>query len=184
MLLDRIIVAYRKSNLPKYIESLPLGNYAIGDNAYICTEHLLTPFSGDQKKNVYNFAYNFYLSQCRIRIEMAFGRLVNKWRIFRRPLQVRLKHVGRLFLCATRLHNFCIDERLLDEEETKGPVHARAPRAHDEADEQRPLCYVPSTIKPSSIQGNSIMRDRLLAKIKRENLRRPAHNMQRNRNNR
>ncbi|KAE9161337.1 hypothetical protein PF002_g32397, partial [Phytophthora fragariae] len=30
--------------------------------------------------------YNFHVSQLRIRIEMAFGLLVNKWRIFKQPL--------------------------------------------------------------------------------------------------
>ena len=67
------IIAYRKSTLPQCIERLPLGTYAIGDNAYICTEHLLTPFPGDQKANIDNHSYNFFLSQCRIRIEMTFG---------------------------------------------------------------------------------------------------------------
>ncbi len=38
-------------------------------------------------------AYNFYLGQLRIQIKMTFGRLVNKWRIFKRPLQVKLKDV-------------------------------------------------------------------------------------------
>ena len=170
------IVAYRKSTLPKYIESLPLGTYAIGDNAYICTEHLLTPFPGDQKANIDNHSYNFFLSQCRIRIEMAFGLLVSKWRIFRRPLQVRLKHVGRLFLCATRLHNYCINERLLHQE---GEGAQPAPPAGEDNIVQ-PLNYVPATIQASSIPGNSMMRDRLVDKIKRENLRRPAYNMQRN----
>ncbi len=28
-------------------------------------------------------AYNFFLSQLQIRVVMAFGRLMNKWRIFK-----------------------------------------------------------------------------------------------------
>ena len=95
------IAAYRNTSLASKIESLPIGKYVVGDNAYVCTEHLLTPFPGDQKREPWNDTYNFYLSQLRIRIEMTFGGFVNKWRIFRRPLQVRLKNVGRLFLCAT-----------------------------------------------------------------------------------
>ena len=58
--------------------------------------------------------YNFYLSQLRIRIEMSLGLLTNKWRILRRPLQVKLKNAGKVFMCLCRLYNFCIDENLLD----------------------------------------------------------------------
>ncbi len=42
------VVALRKISLCQIIEDLPLGKYVIGDNAYVCTEHLLTPFPGEQ----------------------------------------------------------------------------------------------------------------------------------------
>ena len=67
------LAAFRKTSLYKIVEKLPLGNYVIADNAYVCTEHLLTPFSGEQKNEPMKDAYNFYLSQLRIRIEMTFG---------------------------------------------------------------------------------------------------------------
>lgn len=167
------IVAYRRSKLPNYVESLPIGCYVMGDNAYICTEHMLTPFSGEQQNNVLQSSYNFFLSQCRIRIEMTFGRLVNRWAIFRRPLQVKLKHVGRLFLCATRLHNYCINERL------NSMIDEAVPEMQPEG---MPLNYIPGDVRITAIPGNSMMRDKLLDKINRENLRRPAHNLQRNMN--
>ena len=40
------IAAFRKCPLFQQVQRLPIGNYIIGDNAYICTENLLTPFSG------------------------------------------------------------------------------------------------------------------------------------------
>jgi hypothetical protein len=46
------------------IKRLPLGKYVIGDNTYICTEHILTPFSGPEKFEPGKDAYNFFLSQC------------------------------------------------------------------------------------------------------------------------
>jgi hypothetical protein len=88
------IAAFRKTSLHKIVDNLPLGKYVIGDNAYACTEHLLTPFPGEQRNEPRKDAYNFYLSQLRIRIEMTFGLLVNKWRIFKRPLQIKLKNIG------------------------------------------------------------------------------------------
>jgi DDE superfamily endonuclease len=71
---------------------------------------LLTPFPGEQKNEPKNSTYNFFLSQLHIIIEMAFGLLVNIWRIFKHPLQVKLKNVGKVFICATILHSFCIYE--------------------------------------------------------------------------
>ena len=40
------IAAFRKTPLYTIINKLPIGKYIIGDNAYICSENLLTPFSG------------------------------------------------------------------------------------------------------------------------------------------
>jgi hypothetical protein len=37
------IAAFRKTPLQKNVHELPLGKYIIGDNAYICSENLLTP---------------------------------------------------------------------------------------------------------------------------------------------
>ena len=43
------VTAFRKTSLYQFSESLPLGKYIIGDNAYVCTEHVLTPFPGEDK---------------------------------------------------------------------------------------------------------------------------------------
>ena len=75
----------------------------VGDNAYVPSKHLLTPFSGTGRLVTRLDAYKYYLSQVRMRIEMSFGRLVNKFRIFKSPLQCGLKSAPRLFLCATKL---------------------------------------------------------------------------------
>jgi hypothetical protein len=40
------IRAYQQTPLPNLIEQMPLGLYIVGDNAYVCTDRLLTPFSG------------------------------------------------------------------------------------------------------------------------------------------
>jgi hypothetical protein len=77
------VQAYRKSKLKNWIESLPPWYFVAGDNAYVCTEHLLTPFCGSSRSLLEYDAYNFFLSQMRIQVEMAFGMLVTKWRILR-----------------------------------------------------------------------------------------------------
>ena len=55
-------------------------------------------------------AFNFYLSQLRICIEQTFGLMTGKWRILHQSLQRSLKNAGKVFMCITRLHNFCINE--------------------------------------------------------------------------
>ena len=58
---------------------LKQGLCLFGDNAYVNTSYMATPFkacySGEKDD------YNFYHSQVRISIECAFGMLVNCWGI-------------------------------------------------------------------------------------------------------
>ena len=102
--------AYEESDLPALVDGLPNGACIIGDNAYPVSEKLLTPFSGAEAHEELKSNYNFFVSQCRIRIEMAFGRLVNKWRILQTPLHVGLKNTGKVFVACASLHNFCVNE--------------------------------------------------------------------------
>ncbi len=73
--------------LKEWLARLPPEFFTCGDNAYILTRKLLTPYTtaeigGDALKRT----YNYFLSQLRIRIEMAFGRLTTKWRRLRSTL--------------------------------------------------------------------------------------------------
>jgi hypothetical protein len=160
------ISAYRKTPLHEIVRNLPVGRYIIGDNAYVCTEHLLTPFSGNQKREAQKDTYNFYVSQLRMRIEMAFGLMVGKWGILQHPLQTKLKHTGKVFLCITRLHNFCINERTRQQQPSIG--EGLAP-------------FTPSDIGVTTIQGNSTMRDMIVDHIAEQALGRPQQNLTRNR---
>ena len=68
-----IIAITKTDNLMDEIWKLAPGRFLVGDAAYELTEHLLTPFTGSQRLDQGKDAFNFYLSQVRIRIEMAFG---------------------------------------------------------------------------------------------------------------
>jgi DDE superfamily endonuclease len=85
----------------------------IGDCAYTPSENLVPIFRAEQAIIAKNDNFNFFASQLRIRIEMAFGLMVKKWAILSRPLSIKLKNIKRLILCIAKLHNFCINERLL-----------------------------------------------------------------------
>ena len=79
--------AFRKLlRLMDWIKSIPNSFFVLGDNAHELCNELLILFSGAQKAQPENNIYNFFLSQLKIRIEIAFDRLTTKWRIFRSNL--------------------------------------------------------------------------------------------------
>ena len=92
-------------NLYQTMENLPLGLYCLGDVAYTLGQTLLTPYTGSQRDNVNHDAYNLYLSQLRIRIEMSFGRLVKKWQILKQKLAYRLTKPSDILMVCAKLHN-------------------------------------------------------------------------------
>ena len=81
-----------------------------GDNTYLNTTYMATPYTGAGSGGRDN--YNFYHSQVRIRIECAFGMLTHRWEILRKalPMGISLKRSVALVVALAKLHNFCIDE--------------------------------------------------------------------------
>ena len=78
----------------------------------------MVPLKGPQKYIQENDAFNFYPSQLRIKIEHAFGFLTNKWRILRKSLGSNINVAVKLLHACSKLHNFCINERIsLNEQE-------------------------------------------------------------------
>lgn len=82
-----------------------------GDNAYVNTPFMATPYRGSNEG--VKDAYNFYHSSLRINIECAFGMLVHRWGVLRKPLPVNIsiKKTAQLVRALCILHNFCIDNR-------------------------------------------------------------------------
>jgi len=163
--------SYQKSSLLDWVENLPPMYFVVGDNAYVCTEHLLTPFCGNNHAIPDNDAYNFYLSQLRIRVEMAFGLLKTKWRILRLPLELPLKDAALVFHVCCLLHNYCINERLLLDEEVQIET------MYESADVQQ-LGYIPSDNLTVPHSG-SVLRNRIIQRISTKCLTRPELNLQR-----
>jgi hypothetical protein len=104
--------ACNEVELGALINALPGLFCVIGDCAYTPSEHLVPIFRGVNATAPRNDNFNFFASQLRIRIEMAFGLMVKKWGVLARPLTLKIKNVKRLILAIARLHNFCINERL------------------------------------------------------------------------
>ena len=155
------IVAFRKTSLNQLVQNLPLGKYIIGDNAYVCSEHLLTPFAGAERQERKHDNYNFYVSQLRIRIEMAFGWMTEKWQILRKPLRTSLRNTGKVFLTITRLHNFCI---------TEGDTDTTISQDVGQQDSDG---NTSSELSNTLVSGTSIMRDIIVEHIFNKGLERP-----------
>ena len=89
--------------------SLPDRYFMIGDNAYQLSRRMLIPFSGADRLDQHKTVFNFYLSQIRIRIEMSFGLLTSKFRIFRSNLQFSTTKNCKIIRVGMKLHNFVIN---------------------------------------------------------------------------
>lgn len=75
-----------------------------GDNAYVNTRYMTTPFPNVSSGTKDDF--NFYQSQLRINIECAFGILVNRWRILKSPLRsMSVAKVTALVFCLCTLQS-------------------------------------------------------------------------------
>jgi len=152
---------------------------------HILSEHLLTPFFGSEKTDsVNNDTFNYFLSQLRIRIEMAFGLLVTKWRILSgTPLSFTLKNVSKTIMCCARLHNFCINQRELPSSEIVQDIDKDIITFYQQGNNGQAsssLGYIPSD--NTYHQGGpsiSFMRNEIVENIKQRSLGRPAHNIQR-----
>jgi DDE superfamily endonuclease len=107
-------------HISQLIKKLPLGYYVLGDAAYTASERLIPMNYGADKLKPKFDNFNIYGSQLRIRIEMAFGMMTHKWGMYWRPLLVGLDKIKCIVEVVARLHNFCVNERILEVGEDGG----------------------------------------------------------------
>jgi hypothetical protein len=104
-------LAFEASRLHHRLERglLAHGLVLFGDNAYINTHFMATPFTNVSSGSKDD--YNFYHSQLRIRIECAFGMFVKRWGILRTaiPQRITIQKTVAMVNALAKLHNFCID---------------------------------------------------------------------------
>ena len=167
------------TGLKEIIDALPLGLYGVADAAYTLSENMLIPYTGVDRLDPAQDAFNYYLSQLRIRVEMAFGRLVNKFRILSGKVGGSLDRVTAVLIACARLHNFIIQE--------DGPFEicdmSDADRLEIRADPSAPfgMSYLP-VIPDSTFQvyeGTSQTRNGIVNFIRENEIGRPLHNIER-----
>jgi hypothetical protein len=119
-------LAFEDSNLYKRLEQglLRSGCVIFGDNAYLNTSYMATPYpnvagkESDLEKSKDN--YIFYHSQLRIQIKCAFGMLLQRFGLLRMamPKKLTIKKIIILVNVLAWLHNFCIDELTEGDDDT------------------------------------------------------------------
>lgn len=179
--------AINEGELGNLIENLPLGYVVIGDAAYTPTDRLAALFYGDSATVEQYDNFNFYGSQCRIRIEMAFGLMQQKWGILQKPLRTKVCEIKHLLLSIVRLHNYCITERLCE----RGEVFDSTEDANNAAINNSPSTMHAPDSTPfddenatehlyshiSFLQGQSVVREQMVERVATMGLRRPKKNM-------
>ena len=83
---------------------LPGGMYLLGDEAYVASNWMLVPYSGQQLPPDKDCT-NYYISLDRQTIERAFGTMVARFGILHRPLTCKTKRVPKLMGAIARMHN-------------------------------------------------------------------------------
>jgi hypothetical protein len=169
--------------LKETFDSFPLGLYGVADAAYTLSVKLLIPFTGAIRLDSARDAYNHYLSQLRIRVEMAFGRLVNKFRILSGKIVGSMDRASAILIACARLHNFIIQE--------DNPF-----QQCKTADKEIDSCnFAPNPLAPLGMSylpvvpdenfevypGISHIRDAIVEHLREYDILRPIHNIERKR---
>jgi hypothetical protein len=130
--------------------------------------------------------FNFFASQLRMRVEMAFGMFTNKWAILQRSLLNGLGTDKLIVLTLARPHNYCINERLAMND--WDPVVAYPHLVEEaliEADDEYPDIAADDLegVAEGALEGTSFTRVQMKQIIKEKGLARPVRNLVRNDNN-
>lgn len=104
--------AYNTTTLVDLVENLPVGIFLVCDNAYLPSEHLIPVFGGTERLEPGKDDTNYYISQCRIHVERAFGMLKKRFGILQRPLDVSVANAGPLIMSISRMHNWCLSQTI------------------------------------------------------------------------
>ncbi|GAB1867628.1 Protein ALP1-like isoform X1 [Camponotus japonicus] len=78
----------------------------VGDEAFPLKTYLLRPYPGKQNVEYDKRVFNYRLSRARRTIENSFGILANRWRIFRKPIILKVEKTIKIVQATVCLHNW------------------------------------------------------------------------------
>jgi hypothetical protein len=165
-------LAYKLSELSSKIQAgkLPCGSFLNGDDAYACSDHMVTPYHG-RKQSADRDGFNYWQSKVRINIECAFGLLHARWGVLWRPIQLIVDKVPMMMMVLVKLHNMCIDDQ--------GSYTNPALKTHSQHDQNSDTSQIFSTYIQAQgtrrdIQKSAI-RDALRGVLHANKMKRPRH---------
>lgn len=169
--------AIDQCSLGAKISNLPFPYVSIGDAAYTVSEKLVAIFFGHRRTQARYDNFNFFASQLRIRIEMAFGLMTAKWGILKQPLRIKVTKIWKLVVAIARLHNFCINQRLskgiVEAETSVASVNPSTPQAADGTPIVQDNGSIFSQLRPANVMGESATREWMVNEIAKAGLARP-----------
>ncbi|XP_057654265.1 putative nuclease HARBI1 [Diorhabda carinulata] len=90
--------------LPNRIKPVPY--VMLGDEAFALSKNLLKPFPRSRPLNAKQKVFNYRLCRARRVVENAFGILTSRFRIFRKPICLKVETIDKIVLTACVSHNF------------------------------------------------------------------------------
>lgn len=97
-----------KLNLPPNIKISeirpPLPYIFVADEAFPLTTYMMRPYARGTLNN-HTKVFNYRLSRARRVVENAFGIMVSRWRIFRKPIIAKLDTIEKIIQACVCLHN-------------------------------------------------------------------------------
>lgn len=94
-------------NEPLLGRTLSLPYVLVADDAFPLTEHIMKPYKTDLNKGSPKRVYNYRLSRARRIIENTFGLLSSVFRVFRKPIEIKVEDtIVNVVLACVYLHNF------------------------------------------------------------------------------
>ena len=109
------VLAFETSEFYNYLVNGGLADkfFIIGDEAFNCTNQVLTPWPG-RGLGRWEDSFNYWLSHSRQCIERAFGMLVARWGVLWRKFEFSYSKWSLVTTVLMKLHNFCIDRNEIE----------------------------------------------------------------------
>lgn len=94
---------------PVEIDGPALPYVLLADEAFPLTNFMMRPYPRSGRLNLPKKVFNYRLSRARRVVENAFGILVERWRIYRKPITSSVANAKKIVQATIVLHNFIIN---------------------------------------------------------------------------
>lgn len=87
--------------------TIPVPYILVADDAFPLTKHIMKPYATGLYRGSPKRVFNYRLSRARRIVENAFGLLASVFRIFRKPIEIKIENtIVDIVLACVYLHNF------------------------------------------------------------------------------